>query len=181
MGIHQIDRIAGYVRYLQENPQEVDLLFKELLIGVTSFFRDPAAWEKLQNDAILPRLLANRSGRRGAARLVDRLLDRGRGLFAGHDLQGGAGEAASPRSISILQIFATDLDPDAIDKARQGNYPANIVADVSAERLKRFFIQEGDDLPGRQGDPGDGDLRHPERHHGPPLYQARSSSSAATC
>ena len=64
MGIHQIDRIAGYVRYLQANPQEVDLLFKELLIGVTNFFRDPAAWEKLQNE-ILPQLLANRSS--GAA------------------------------------------------------------------------------------------------------------------
>ena len=46
MGLHQIDRIATYVRFLQENPQELDLLFKELLIGVTSFFRDPAAWEQ---------------------------------------------------------------------------------------------------------------------------------------
>ena len=59
MGIHQIDRIAAYVRYLQENPQEVDLLFKELLIGVTSFFRDPAAWEQLQAE-VLPALLADR-------------------------------------------------------------------------------------------------------------------------
>ncbi len=45
MGLHQIDRLATYVRYLHENPQELDLLFKELLIGVTNFFRDPAAWE----------------------------------------------------------------------------------------------------------------------------------------
>ncbi|HEX2769084.1 MAG TPA: chemotaxis protein CheB, partial [Geobacteraceae bacterium] len=59
MGIHQIDRIAAYVRYLQENPQEVELLFKELLIGVTSFFRDPTAWEELQGKAI-PALLAGR-------------------------------------------------------------------------------------------------------------------------
>jgi two-component system CheB/CheR fusion protein len=55
MGIHQIDKIAGYVRYLQENSQELDLLFKELLIGVTSFFRDPAAWEELRK-IILPAL-----------------------------------------------------------------------------------------------------------------------------
>jgi two-component system CheB/CheR fusion protein len=48
MGIHQIDRITTYVRFLQENPQELELLFKELLIGVTSFFRDPAAWEVLK-------------------------------------------------------------------------------------------------------------------------------------
>lgn len=59
MGIHQIDRIAAYVRYLQENSQEVELLFKELLIGVTSFFRDPAAWDLLRDKAI-PALLAGR-------------------------------------------------------------------------------------------------------------------------
>jgi two-component system, chemotaxis family, CheB/CheR fusion protein len=58
MGIHQIDKISTYVRYLRENPQEVELLFKELLIGVTNFFRDPAAWDYLQRD-VLPALLAN--------------------------------------------------------------------------------------------------------------------------
>ncbi|MDR3581367.1 MAG: hypothetical protein P4L44_15510 [Oryzomonas sp.] len=57
MGTHKINKIATYVRYLQENPQEVELLFKELLIGVTNFFRDPAAWEQLQTEAI-PLLLA---------------------------------------------------------------------------------------------------------------------------
>jgi two-component system CheB/CheR fusion protein len=59
MGIHQITKIASYVRYLQENSQELDLLFKELLIGVTSFFRDPAAWEELRKK-ILPALIARR-------------------------------------------------------------------------------------------------------------------------
>ena len=59
MGIHQIDKLPGYVRYLQENSQELDLLFKELLIGVTSFFRDPAAWEELRKK-ILPALIASR-------------------------------------------------------------------------------------------------------------------------
>jgi len=60
MGIHQIAKIADYIRYLQENSQELDLLFKELLIGVTSFFRDPAAWEQLREKAI-PELIAGRS------------------------------------------------------------------------------------------------------------------------
>ena len=60
MGIHQIDKIATYVRFLQENPQEVELLFKELLIGVTSFFRDPAVWEKLQKE-VIPALLKGRT------------------------------------------------------------------------------------------------------------------------
>ena len=59
MSLHQIDRIAHYVRYLQENSQERDLLFKELLIGVTSFFRDPVAWAELR-EQILPALLASR-------------------------------------------------------------------------------------------------------------------------
>ena len=59
MGIHQIDKIAAYIRYLQENSQELDLLFKELLIGVTSFFRDSAAWEELRG-RVIPALLAKR-------------------------------------------------------------------------------------------------------------------------
>jgi chemotaxis methyl-accepting protein methylase len=59
MGLHQIDKIAHYVRFLRDNPQEVELLFKELLIGVTNFFRDPPAWEQLK-DEILPALLAAR-------------------------------------------------------------------------------------------------------------------------
>ena len=59
MGIHQIKKMLPYVRYLQENSQELDLLFKELLIGVTNFFRDPAAWEQLSAEAI-PALLASR-------------------------------------------------------------------------------------------------------------------------
>ncbi|HEV2455474.1 MAG TPA: chemotaxis protein CheB, partial [Verrucomicrobiae bacterium] len=59
MGIHQIDKLGSYVRYLQENSQELDLLFKELLIGVTSFFRDPACWEELRKN-ILPALIASR-------------------------------------------------------------------------------------------------------------------------
>src|ERR1035441_10485284 len=56
MGIHQIDKIATYVRFLQENPQDLELLFKELLIGVTSFFRDPAAWKQLKGE-VIPALL----------------------------------------------------------------------------------------------------------------------------
>ena len=59
MGLHGIEGIAGYLRYMQESPQETTLLFKELLIGVTNFFRDPEAWDHLQKKAI-PALLAER-------------------------------------------------------------------------------------------------------------------------
>ena len=64
MGIHQIDKIAAYVRFLQENSQELDLLFKELLIGVTSFFRDPAAWEQLRDRPFRRSWRAGRPARR---------------------------------------------------------------------------------------------------------------------
>lgn len=140
MGLHQIDAIAHYVRYLRENPQELDLLFKELLIGVTNFFRDLAVWETLKTDAI-PALIAE--------------------YPAGKEMRAwvpACSTGEEPYSLAIvfkevlaqsqlrhrfkLQIFATDLDQEAIEKARQGFYPANIAADVSPERLSRFFVAE---------------------------------------
>ena len=140
MGIHQIDRIAAYVRYLQENSQEVELLFKELLIGVTSFFRDPAAWEQLQEEAI-PALLAGRPAG-GALRAWSAGCSTGEEAYSLAIVFKEALEQVKPTADFTLQIFATDLDRDAIDKARQGVYPANIAADVSPERLHRFFVKE---------------------------------------
>jgi two-component system CheB/CheR fusion protein len=140
MGIHQINKMAAYVRYLQENSQELDLLFKELLIGVTNFFRDPAAWEQLRTQAI-PTLLANRSPGRALRAWVP-------GCSTGEEAYSlaivfkEALEQANPKDNFALQIFATDLDRDTIDKARQGVFPANIAADVSEERLRRFFAKE---------------------------------------
>ena len=140
MGIHQIDKMADYVRYLQENSQELDLLFKELLIGVTSFFRDPAAWEQLREQAI-PALLASRPPGQALRAWVP-------GCSTGEEAYSlaivfkEAVEQVKPKGNFALQIFATDLDRDAIDKARQGVFPANIAADVSPERLNRFFVKE---------------------------------------
>jgi two-component system CheB/CheR fusion protein len=140
MGIHQIYKMAGYVRYLQENSQELDLLFKELLIGVTNFFRDPAAWEQLRTKAI-PALLANGSPGHALRAWVP-------GCSTGEEAYSlamvfkEAAEQAKPKGNFALQIFATDLDRDAIDKARQGFFQENIAADVSPERLKRFFARE---------------------------------------
>jgi chemotaxis methyl-accepting protein methylase/Skp family chaperone for outer membrane proteins len=142
MSIHQIDKINSYVRYLQENPQEVELLFKELLIGVTSFFRDPAAWERLQRECI-PELLAGRSVG-GVLRAWSVGCSTGEEAYSLAMAFKEALDEVKPAASFKLQIFATDLDPDAIDKARQGAYPANIVADVSADRLHRFFVKNGD-------------------------------------
>lgn len=140
MGIHQIGKMAGYVRYLQENSQELDLLFKELLIGVTNFFRDPAEWEELRTNA-LSALLADRAP--GAAlRAWVPGCSTGEEAYSLAIALKEAVEEFRPKVTIAIQIFATDLDRDAIDKARQGIFPANITADVSEERLKRFFTKE---------------------------------------
>ena len=140
MNIHQISHIGRYVRFLQENPNELDLLFKELLIGVTNFFRDPEAFKKLQEDA-LPSILKNK-GKNGTFRVW---------------IPGcSTGEEAYSVAISIaecidqlkltgmikMQMFATDIDKDALDRARQGLYLPTITADVSPERLQRFFLKD---------------------------------------
>ncbi len=140
MGIHQIGKMAAYVRYLQENSQEVELLFKELLIGVTNFFRDPVAWEQLRTRAI-PALLANHNPVQALRAWVP-------GCSTAEEAYSlaivfkEAVELTRPKGNYALQIFATDLDRDAIDKARQGLFPANIAADVSQQRLRRFFAKE---------------------------------------
>ncbi len=140
MSIHQISRIAAYVRYLQENPQEVELLFKELLIGVTSFFRDEAPWEYLRKKAI-PALFKTREAH-PALRAWSTGCSTGEEAYSLAMVFKEALEQVKPAKNFTLHIFATDLDRETIDKARQGFYPANIAADVSLERLKRFFVQE---------------------------------------
>lgn len=140
MGLHQIDTIGHYVRFLRENPKEIELLFKELLIGVTSFFRDPAAWEYLAKE-VMPALLALRSAG-GVLRAWVPACSTGEEAYSLAMVFSEAMEPFKPvRNIS-LQIFATDLDREAIEKARLGAYPDNIAADVSPERLRRFFIKE---------------------------------------
>lgn len=140
MGLHQLDRIAAYVRFLQENPQELDLLFKEFLIGVTSFFRDPAAWDSLR-DICFPLLLANKTPGRVLRAWVA-------GCSSGQEAYSLAitfREALAryaPEARMSLQIFATDLDTDAIAQARQGHFPASIAAEVTPERLARHFMAD---------------------------------------
>jgi len=140
MAIHQIDRIAAYAHFLQENPAEIDLLFKEMLIGVTNFFRDPPAWAHLlEND--FPELLANYPNGRLLRAWVP-ACSTGEEAYSLAIVFREALERLNPKSRFTLQIFATDLDEDAINQARQGFYPANITADVSPERLERFFVSE---------------------------------------
>jgi chemotaxis methyl-accepting protein methylase len=140
MSIHRINKMADYVRYLQENSQELDLLFKELLIGVTSFFRDPGVWEQLRDQAI-PALLTSRSPGQTVRAWVPGC-STGEEAYSLAIVLKEAIEKFNPKGKFTIQVFATDLDRDALDKARQGVFPANIAADVSEERLKRFFAKE---------------------------------------
>ena len=140
MGIHQIDKIVTYVRFLRENPQELELLFKELLIGVTNFFRDPAAWERLKGE-VIPALLAGRSPSQALRAWVPGCATGEEAYSLAMVFKEALEQLKPPKNVT-LQIFATDLDRDAIEKAREGVFRANITADVSPERLSRFFVQE---------------------------------------
>jgi two-component system CheB/CheR fusion protein len=142
MSIHKIDKIASYVRFLQDNPHEVDLLFKELLIGVTNFFRDVVVWERLKASVIPSVIAQTKAGSVLRSWVI--------GCSTGEEAYSLAivfkealGMINAHGSIS-LQIFATDLDNEAIEIARKGHFPATITSDVSPERLKRFFIKTED-------------------------------------
>ncbi len=137
MAIHELATLALYADYLQHNPQEIDLLFKEVLIGVTGFFRDAPVWQYLA-DTTLPELLARR---RGESQLRIWVVGCSTGEEA-YSLAMAFTEALQklPRSQGFsLQVFASDLSPDAIARARRGHYPLDIHASVSEGRLARFF------------------------------------------
>ena len=140
MNVHHMGKTEQYVRFLQDNPQEVELLFKELLIGVTSFFRDPEAFELLKKTIVLD-ILKNNENERAVRVWIP-------GCSTGEEAYSIAiifSECLSKLRLKgdfKVQIFATDIDKVAIDKARQGVYPANIAADLSPERLEHFFSKE---------------------------------------
>ncbi len=140
MGIHQISKIATYVRYVQENPQELGFLFKELLIGVTNFFRDPDIWNVLRDEALAALIASRPPGQMLRAWVPG--CSTGEEAYSLAIVFKEALERVKPKKPVTFQIFATDLDRDAIEKARLGAYPGNIEADVSPERLARFFVRD---------------------------------------
>ena len=139
MGIHQIEKIASYVRFLNENPEELDLLFKELLIGVTGFFRDPEVWQLLREKS-LPELLAHHPTRLLRAWVTG--CSTGEEAYTLAIVFREVMETLKPGKNFKLQIFATDLDRDAIDKARQGVFCDGITADLTPEQLRHYFTNE---------------------------------------
>ncbi|MEI7896926.1 MAG: chemotaxis protein CheB [bacterium] len=141
-GVHQIDKINTYVRFLQENPKEVEILFKELLIGVTSFFRDTAVWNKLK-ESVIPDLI-NTLPDGHVLRAWVPGCSTGEEAYSLAIIFKEALEKLKKHKNMTLQIFATDLDKDAIEKARKGIFSSNITADVSSERINRFFTMEAE-------------------------------------
>lgn len=139
MSIHQLDKAASYVRFLNENPEEIDLLFKELLIGVTGFFRDPEVWQMMRGKT-LPDLLAHHPTRLLRAWIAG--CSTGEEAYTLAIVFKEVVEKLKPEKNFKLQIFATDLDRDAIDQARQGVFSEKISADLTPEQLHRFFTKE---------------------------------------
>ena len=140
MGLHHLSRIEDYVTMLSANPDEADRLFAEFLIGVTSFFRDAAMWEQLRTE-VLPALLRSRPAG-STIRAWVAGCSTGEEAYSLAMVLTEAIEALIPAHPLTIQVFATDLDARAIQRARKGTYPMNIAVDVSEDRLRRFFVQE---------------------------------------
>jgi two-component system CheB/CheR fusion protein len=137
MAVHQIDLITEYLRYLHENVTEVEMLYKDMLITVTNFFRDPEAFDLLGKKTI-PDLLKQKKPDSSLRVWVP-------GCATGEEAYSLAiliHEAMDKLDKHLkVQIFATDIDSEAVEFARAGVYPDSIAADVSDKRLKRFFTK----------------------------------------
>jgi two-component system CheB/CheR fusion protein len=137
MGVHKVDKITSYVHFLHDNPKEVDILFKELLIGVTNFFRDKAVWEKLE-ETVIPTLI-DKQQEGAILRAWVAGCSTGEEAYSLAIVFKEVLDRIIPHGGISLQIFATDLDDDAIETARKGLFSSNISVDVSSKRLARFF------------------------------------------
>jgi len=137
MAVNQIDTLADYVVHLQQNPPEVDALFKEMLIGVTSFFRDAKLYESLKKKVIPPLFESKEHLLTIRIWVV--------GCSSGEEAYSMAmvlkEHMDTVNAYAKIQIFATDIDDAALNFARAAMYPESIIADVSPERLKRFFTK----------------------------------------
>lgn len=137
MVLHRLESLEFYVRYLRENPAEVQALFHEILINVTSFFREPEAFKALQ-EKVFQSLFKDRQPAVPIRVWVP-------GCATGEEAYSLAIcllEFVSERTGDFpIQIFATDISEAALEKARVGRYPENIAQEVSPERLRRFFVK----------------------------------------
>jgi two-component system, chemotaxis family, CheB/CheR fusion protein len=137
MVLHRIESLAEYLAHLEADPKEVHALYQDMLIHVTGFFREPEAFAALR-EVVFPHVLAQRH-EQAPLRIWVAGCSTGEETYSiaitlQEHLDGTAHSGAH------VQIFATDVSQTAVDNARAGFYPENITADVSADRLRRFFV-----------------------------------------
>ena len=138
MAVQQIEGLEAYVKFLQQTPTEVEALFRDLLIGVTNFFRDPEAFQVLE-EKIIPKLFADKQVG-GAVRVWSTGCSTGEEAYSLAILLQERMEML--KTSYTVQVFATDIDSRSIAIARAGVYPASIAADITPERMARFFVAE---------------------------------------
>ena len=135
--LHELPDLAAYAVFLRQHPVEASALLKEFLISVTNFFRDPDAFTSIEQH-VIPRLLRTKNVKNGVRVWVA-------GCATGEEAYSIAMlfiEAMQLAEEPAFQVFATDLDEAAVTCARDGFYTDADVADVSSERLRRFFTRE---------------------------------------
>jgi len=139
MQVLQVPSLEAYADRLRQDPAEVNTLFRDLLIGVTNFFRDTKAFEALEQ-LVMPRLFEGK----GPSDTIRVWVP---GCATGEEVYSLAimlrEQVEQSRSRVKVQIFATDIDEAALGVARAGRYPDTMLQGVSKERLERFFISEG--------------------------------------
>jgi len=135
--VNQLEKLDEYLRYMRKSPREKFLLYKEILIGVTNFFRDPEAYEKLNNE-VIPAIFEGRSSK-DPVRVWCAGCSTGEEAYSLAMLFMEYFEAAE--KTADIKIFATDIDREALAFAGNGIYPDSIAADLSPERLQRFFTK----------------------------------------
>jgi len=138
MAVHQIETMDDYVKFIQQTPEEVEALFRDMLIGVTNFFRDPEAFSVLE-EQIIPKLFLGK-GADVAIRVWVPGCSTGEEAYSLAILLAERQEVL--KKYFKVQVFATDIDSNAIAIARAGIYPASIASDITPERLVRFFETE---------------------------------------
>ncbi|TLD71949.1 PAS domain S-box protein [Phragmitibacter flavus] len=138
MLVHKIETLAEYEEHLLATPGEIEALYQDVLINVTSFFRNPEAFEVLAKK-IFPKVIAERSNHE-PVRIWTLGCSTGEEAYSLAMLFAECAESTK-RSVQ-LQMFASDLNASGIEKARAGRYPKSIALDVSPERLRKFFTEE---------------------------------------
>lgn len=133
------ETLDGYLAFMRQSADEIQLLLRDLLIGVTNFFRDDDSWQYMA-DNVIPELFQGR-GRDDAIRVWSLGCSTGEEAYSLAILL--LEHAATLERPPQLQIFATDLDDRSLVKAREGLYPDTIATDVSPERLGLYFTREG--------------------------------------